>query len=524
MQPFLLHHLLRLSAERHPQRTAVVEGERALTYRELDALSGRVAGALVEAGVRPGDRVGLLCPKSLESVAAIFAILKAGGIYVPLDPHAPPRRNARILAGTDAGVLVASAALARQLLASPDAPSCVRSALLVNRGAIEPLPCRSLGWEVAASARATTVAEGCDGRPAYILHTSGSTGVPKGVAISHLGALTFVHMAAEFFAISEEDRLGAHAPFHFDLSVFDLFVAIRNGAAIVLVPDHLGAFPARLAELVETTRITVWNSVASVVALLAERGNLDARNLDALRLVVFSGDVLPLKHLRRVRDRMRNAALYNVYGQTEANSSTYYRVGAIPDREGWRIPIGRPFPNFEVFAVDDQGAPVERPGQVGELHVCGSTLALGYWRDAAKTAASFVESPVHAWPTRAYRTGDLVTLDENGDLQFLGRRDRQVKTRGHRVQLDEIEVVLNGHAAVREAAAVDIPDDVLGARIAAFVHRVGDVSAPALLDHCSRALPAYMVPETIHFLEELPRTLSGKIDRQSLRQLHSAKP
>jgi amino acid adenylation domain-containing protein len=519
MHPFLLHHLLRLSAERHPQRTAVIEGERALTYSELDAMSGRVATALAHLGVRCGDRVGLLCPKMLETVAAIFGILKAGAIYVPLDPHAPPQRNARILAGTDAAVLVASGPLARRLLASPDVRSGVHSVLVVGGTAAETLPCRTLEWDAIASLPPAPAVELSDARPAYILHTSGSTGVPKGVVISHLAALTFVHMAGDFFAISAEDRLGAHAPFHFDLSVFDIFVAIRCGAAIVLVPDNLGAFPARLAELIESARITVWNSVASVVALLAERGNLGARDLASLRLVLFSGDVLPLKHLRRARERMPAAVFYNVYGQTEANSSTFYRVGDVPADDRWRLPIGRPFPNFEVFALGERGERVERPGQVGELYVCGTTLALGYWRDPPRTAASFVESPLHPWPARAYRTGDLVTLDANGDLQFLGRRDRQVKSRGHRVQIDEIDVVLNGHPAVREATVVDVPDELLGARLVAFVRRSCDVSTADLLDHCSRALPAYMIPERIHFLEELPRTVTGKIDREALRLL-----
>jgi amino acid adenylation domain-containing protein len=517
MHPFLLHHLLRATAERHPLGTAVVEGARSLRYAELASLSARCAAVLADLGVRRGDRVGLLCPKSLESVVAIFGVLQAGGVYVPLDPHAPPQRNGRILAGTDAAVLVASSPLARRLLASPEAGAPVRAALLVDGTPAEPLPCRSAGWEAVLAAPELPPAGPPDTQPAYVLHTSGSTGVPKGVAISHLGALSFVNMAAEHFAVSPEDRLGAHAPFHFDLSVFDLFAAVRNGAAIVLVPDNLGAFPARLAELVEAAGITVWNSVASVVALLAERGNLDARELGRVRLVLFSGDVLPAKHLRRARARMPRAVFYNVYGQTEANSSTFYRVDDVPDDDSWRVPIGRPFPNFDVFALDEHGARVERPGQVGELHVCGSTLALGYWRDPAKTAAAFVESPLHPWPCRAYRTGDLVTVDERGDLRLLGRRDRQVKVRGHRVQLDELEVVLNGHPAVRHAAAIDVPDELLGARLVAFVHRSGDVSAPDLLDHCSRALPPYMVPERIHFLEELPRTVTGKIDRQALR-------
>lgn len=519
MRTFLLHQLLARTAERHPDRAAVVLDTRALTYGELDALSGRLATVLAEEGVRPGDRVGLLLPKSPESVAAIFAILKAGAAYVPLDPQAPPLRNGRILAGCGAAALVAATSLARPLAAVPEVGAGLRCALLAGGLPPEPLPWRAVPWEAAATAPAARGAEVPDTWPAYLLHTSGSTGAPKGVTHSHLGALAFVDMAADFFAISAEDRLAAHAPLQFDLSVFDLFAAVRNGARVVLVPDHLGAFPARVAELVEAAKITVWSSVASAVALLSERGNLEARRLDAVRLVLFSGDVLPVRHLRRLRARLPNAGLYNVYGQTEANSSTFHRIGDVPPGDRWRIPIGRPFPNFEVFALDEAGARVERPGQIGELHVCGATLALGYWGDPARTAAAFVQSPLHPWPCRAYRTGDLVTLDERGDLVFLGRRDRQVKSRGHRVQLDELEGVLSAHPAVRDAAAVDVPDEILGARVVAFVRRAGDVSAPDLLEHCGRALPRYMIPERIVFLDELPRTSTGKIDRSALRRL-----
>jgi acyl-coenzyme A synthetase/AMP-(fatty) acid ligase len=214
---------------------------------------------------------------------------------------------------------------------------------------------------------------------------------------------------------------------------------------------------------------------------------------------------------------MPRAEFYNVYGQTEANSSTFYRVREMPPDDQWKIPIGRPFPNFEVFALDDSGRPVTEAGQVGELHVCGSTVALGYWLDPEKTGASFVENPLVPWPGRVYRTGDLVALDANGDLLFRGRRDRQVKSRGYRIQIDEIDLVLHAHPAVRAAAAVDVPDDVLGARIVAFVRLGEGVPVADLLDFCSRSLPPYMVPEAIRLVEEFPRTATGKIDRGALR-------
>jgi len=518
MGVYLLHHLLTRSAEKHPDRTALIHGERTLTYAELDQQSGRLATLLVQTGVRPGDRVGILVKKSPESVVAIFGILKAGGVYVPLDPQAPPQRQGLVLSGCDISVLVASSALAGQLLAMPEGGVGVKSAVLTDGSLPKETPWRTLAWEEVALAPEAPPVEISDTRPAYILHTSGSTGVPKGVTISHSNALAFVDMAADFFDVGVDDRVAGHAPFHFDLSVFDLFTAVRNGATLVLVPENLGPFPARLTQFIETSGITIWNSVASVVALMAERGNLGDRNFDALRLVLFSGDVLPVKHLRRVREMMPKTDVYNLYGQTEANSSTFYQVGEIPDDECWKIPIGRPFPNFEVFALNEKGEAVRRPGEIGELHVCSATVALGYWRDTEKTATSFVENPLRPWPGRVYRTGDLVTFDEDGNLLILGRRDRQVKSRGYRIQIDEIDLVLNSHPEVREATVVDISDEVLGSRILAFV-QAGNLSGLDLLDFCSRSLPPYMLPETIHFLEEFPRTATGKVDRNVLRTM-----
>ena len=206
-------------------------------------------------------------------------------------------------------------------------------------------------------------------------------------------------------------------------------------------------------------------------------------------------------------------------GRPRPIRSTFYRVGEIPADPSWKIPIGKPFPNFEIFALDEDGKPIGRPGEVGELHVYAATVALGYWQDTEKTAAAFVDHPLHPWPGKVYRTGDLVTLDDAGNLLFLGRRDRQVKSRGYRIQIDEIDWALNSHPAVEKGTAVDIPDDVLGSRIVAFVRLTAGGAADDILDFCSRLLPPYMLPERIVLLPEFPCTGTGKIDRNALRSL-----
>ena len=478
-----------------------------MTYAELHRRSDRLASGLKELGVNPGDRVGILLNKSIESMVVIFGILKAGASYVPIDTLAPRSRVEYILDRCDIRVLITTPEGAGKILPRSGANPSLKIILL---------PADELFGERTAPFDPIDFS---DTNPAYILHTSGSTGMPKGVGLSHLNALTFVDMAAEYFHIEKEDRLACHAPLQFDLTVFDLFVAVRNGATIVLVPETLSIFPMKLAQFIDEAKITVWNSVASVLSLLAERGRMDRFRFDSLRAVIFSGDLLPARHLRKLKTLLPHVRFFNVYGQTEANSSMCYPIGEVPEGDGWRMPIGKAFPNFEVFALDELRQVVRRRGEVGELYVRGSSVATGYWGDPEKTSGAFVTDPSSMLSNRkVYRTGDLVTLDRNGDYLFLGRKDRQVKCRGYRVQLDEIESVLNNHPSVKEAVVLALPDDLVGNRILAHIAAVdgGKLTEMEVFDYCNKTLPGYMVPEKCIFHERFPKTATGKTDRNSL--------
>lgn len=519
---YLLHHLLTQSAAASPETTAVVFKEQSLSYRELEAQANRMAHALAAQGVARGDRVGILLNKSLESIVSVYGILKAGGIYVPLDPTAPPARLCSIMKHCGVRVLVASREHLERVLSEGGEGVQLERAILAGRsGSQEPVAgVGCTGWDALALAPdSPTGPDGSDAAPAYILHTSGSTGTPKGVVISHLNALTFVEMAAQFFGIGAGDRLANHAPLHFDLSIFDIFCAAKGGGTLVLVPEALSAFPVRLADFLLRERITVWNSVASVLTKLAEQGALERLTLPELRLVHFSGDIMPVKYLKTLRACMPQAEFYNIYGQTEANSSLYFKVPDTVAHEAWKIPIGRPFPNFDVFAVDESGEVVNRPDQEGELHVLAATVALGYWNDPGRTLAQFTADPrnpsAHA---RVYKTGDLVRLDASGNFVFAGRKDHMVKSKGFRVELDEIEIVLNSHPDIRQAAVVAIPDDLAGSRIVAYVSpREGVQLDPSdLMRLCGNHLPKYMVPEQIMFRATLPTTSNSKVDRKAL--------
>jgi amino acid adenylation domain-containing protein len=533
MKKYLLHHLLEESVQRFPDRDAVVFKDRAMTYGELNHRSSQISSALEKMGVTAGDRVGIFMNKSIESLVFLFGILKAGAAYVPIDFLAPLNRVEYILKNCDIRIMFTAGEGAKKLFPFFETPSSLKK--IIVSGMHECLPSDKHKYpEILRAEKLFDEREShhehvdfSDTNPAYILHTSGSTGMPKGVGLSHLNSLTFVNMAAEFLQIEKEDRLACHAPLQFDLTVFDIFVAIERGATIVLVPENLSIFPMKLAQFIDEEKITVWNSVASVLSLLAEHGKMERFRFDSMRAVIFSGDILPVKYLRKLKGIMPQAQFYNVYGQTEANSSTCYQVTEIPEDEGWRIPIGKPFPNFEVFALGEENEIVVQPGQIGELYVRSSSVAVGYWNDEIRTAEAFVTDPRSGLANRkVYRTGDLVTLDENNNYLFLGRKDQQVKSRGYRIQLNEIEAIINNHPGIKEAVVVAIPDELVGNRIISHVSTINgiEVTEIEILNYCNKTLPTYMLPEKIIFHETLPKTPTGKTDRKSLRDYSQFNP
>jgi len=514
---YLLQQLLTESVQRHPDKPAVRARGRSVTYGELDVRSSQLARLLRERGVAPGDRVGLFFPKSIESAIAMLGVLKAGAIYVPLDPHAPVRRVAAI--AEDCGV--------RGLITTPERLAALplrdlACAVLVSgeapaTGDVRAIP--QIPWSALETLPATAPPESAiESDLAYILYTSGSTGTPKGVMLTHRNALTFVDWCAAAFRIGPDDRLSNHAPLHFDLSVFDVYNTLAAGATVSLIHEEITVFPQRLAALLEDHGITVWYSVPSALVYLLLHGDLAARDLDHLRLILFAGEVFPMKYLRQLADLLPRAELYNLYGPTETNVCTYHRVDRFRLAGQERLPIGRACANTETVVLDEQGNLVPTGG-TGELYVRGPSVTPGYWGDADKSRRALVDDPRP--PHRGeklYRTGDLVTFDAHGEYLFLGRRDNQVKSRGYRIELGDIEAALYSHPGVVEAAVVAVPDEDIGSRLRAYVAlRVGEsVSPTALQAHCAARVPRYMVPEHIEVRGELPRTSTGKTDRTRL--------
>jgi amino acid adenylation domain-containing protein len=515
---YLLHQLLTRSAERHPDKAAVSVGGRTLTYRDLDAQSNQLAHFLRERGLRKGDRVGMFFPKAVESLVAMLGIGKAGGVYVPMDAQQPVQRTAYLIQNCAMSGVITNGALLQALGPALNVPlgfALVTGDLPAGSGW-----CPTFAWSSLNGAPSNKV-PACGETSmdlAYILYTSGSTGRPKGVMISHLNALTFVNWCSETFRIRPEDRLSNHAPLHFDLSVFDIYNALEAGATVCIVPPEIAAFPSSLAGWIESQQITVWYSVPSALILLLLHATARLTGLKRLRTVLFAGDVFPMKYLRQLADLLPEAEMYNLYGPTETNVCTYYKVdrGLLASQE--RLPVGRGCENTEVFAVTDRNT-VAQTGETGELYVRGPGVTCGYWGDADKTRKMFVPHPFQPYlEDKVYKTGDLVKLLEDGSYDFLGRIDSMVKSRGYRIELGEIEAALLSHPGVREASAIPLRDEEIGARIKAVIvaHDGAELSTTALLQHCNSRIPKYMIPEFIEFRDTLPKTSTGKIDRVKL--------
>ncbi|GAA2133478.1 amino acid adenylation domain-containing protein [Streptomyces synnematoformans] len=485
----LLHELVTRAARRSPEALAVHAPDGELSYRRLDEAAGLYADALAARGVAPGDRVVLWAGKSLQLVAAMQGCLRLGAVYVPVTESNPPSRLALICDGCTPALVLADADGARR---AADA----------GFGAAPVVTFEALLADAPASGAGATVALTPDD-PAYILYTSGSTGEPKGVCLSHRNALAFVGWAGELLRIGPHDRLSNHAPFNFDLSVFDLYAAFHAGASVHLISQQMAYAPEQLVRFLREQELTAWYSVPSALTLMVAKGGLlDEETPPGLRVCLVAGEPFPLPLAQQLRRHWPGVRIFNWYGPTETNVCTSYEVTGADLERTTPLPIG-------TMASGDERelAPLERDGdgpeEAYELRVTGPSVMLGYWGRPAQTGA--------------YATGDLVRLDPEGNLEYLGRRDQMVKIRGQRVELGEIEAVIGSHPDIEDVAAV-----VVGTGLDAALHAVAVAvpgRTPTLLGlkmWSAERLPSYMVLDVLHLVDELPRTPNGKKDRRRI--------
>ncbi|RCX16304.1 amino acid adenylation domain-containing protein [Anaerobacterium chartisolvens] len=533
MDKYLLHHLFKDSAIKYPGNTAVIEGDKRITYRELDEKSSLVARTLIRSGLKPGEVVAVYINKSIEAIISFLGVLKAGAAYIPIDGnYSPCTRISTILDISETAFVLTNTGNWNYFLSNCkdrskfDELNIVFTDNLYN----ESSPLSYMG-DIDLKGKCVFVGEsdGYDGVDvevpavsedlAYILYTSGSTGVPKGVMLSHLNALTFVNWAVNYFNTNDSDIFSSHAPFHFDLSVFDIYAALSSGGAVNLIPFQTGQNPRLLFDWISKSGITLWYSVPSVWIAIMNHANPDFTKIGSMKKILFAGEEFPNVYLRRLMEAFPAADYYNLYGPTETNVCTAYHVKAASEVTDEPVPIGEACANTEIVVLNDKMEPADI-GEEGELFVRGTTVTKGYYKNSERTELVYIKSPLKRHNgERLYRTGDLVVRLDERNYRFIGRIDNMVKISGFRIELQEIVTALLKVDFIEEAAVEAVYNEERGSKILhGFIKvRPGHkCSIMMLKEYCSEKLPYYMIPEAFVVLDEMPRNANGKIDSKKL--------
>lgn len=521
MNRYLLTQALDGWAEIAPERMALRCESDQLSYGELAQMSDQLATILINQGIQKNDRVGIYMNKSIKSVVSLYGIMKAGAAYVPLDPLAPVDRVRFVMQDCGIKIAISSPTKAENIVEMQS--SGLELDAVIGLGDVDEVGVRAIAWEQVFEQPYSRKPEVdvVEQDLAYILYTSGSTGVPKGIMHTHRSGLSFANWATETYGLERDDRLSNHAPLHFDLSTFDIFAGHIAGAATVVIPEGITKFPTSMAKLIEDERITVWYSVPFALIQMLLRADLPSRDLSALRWVLFAGEPFPTKHLRSIMNQIPHARFSNLFGPTETNVCTFYNVSPLDPEVDDPIPIGVPCANVEALIVDHDDASVGLD-EAGELLIRGGVVMRGYWGQPQKTRDGFFQKEsIRGSVDKYYRTGDLVRRRSDGNLEYLGRKDRQIKTRGYRVELDEIEVAFLAIAGVEQVAVYPLSDGQGSNLIhAAVIPTDGKILQPEELEsELAKRLPAYAIPVSIQVRDGFPRTSTGKIDRRALQEM-----
>ncbi|MEG1011667.1 MAG: amino acid adenylation domain-containing protein [Ruthenibacterium sp.] len=498
MQISVLEYLER-SAERLPQKAAFADESNTLSFARLLHCARAVGTVLIRQGAKTRTPIAVLTEKSALTVAGFLGAVYAGCFYVPLDVKHPSARLQTILQVLQPDILLVD----EENRALAEALSFEGTIVFLEQAA-QDTPDGVLLCAVREQAT--------DLDPLYANFTSGSTGVPKGVVVGHRSVIDFIDQFTAIFSITQADVLGNQAPFDFDVSVKDIYSGLATGATVQLIPRAYFSQPVKLMDYLCERKPSTLIWAVSALCFVTTMQGLAYKTPQSVRQIIFSGEVMPIKHLNLWREFLPDARYVNVYGPTEITCNCFYYILDRAFSQGETLPLGRPFPNEKILLLDEQNRPVTEPGILGEICVCGTALALGYYNDFERTQASFVQNPLNkAYPERMYRTGDLARYQEDGSLVYASRKDFQIKHMGHRIELGEIETVLQTQAGVNRACCIYWPEKK---RLLAFYDGVGEKSA--LLTALQAVLPPFMQPNAMVHQDVLPMTKNGKIDRQKL--------
>jgi len=493
------------TVSRLPQAVAVRDPGRDLTFSALYKSALACAAQIIKSSPETHQPIAIFLPKSAEALIAVCAILASGNCYVPLDIKSPESRLSAILDSLGSPLIITTSSrletltrlgipASRIILIDALSETADPAALTLHRSAI------------------------IDTDPAYIIFTSGSTGTPKGVVISHRSIIDYIEWARSVYPVSANDRIASQAPLYFDNSTLDIYLCLACGATFVIVPDQLFAFPAKLMPFLRDEAISMIFWVPSVLVNTANLKALDGISLPSLDKVLFAGEVMPNKHLNYWRNRLPHALFSNLYGPTEITVDCTYLMVDREFSDDEPLPIGIPCRNSDVIILDEQDHRITQAGQIGELCVRGSSLALGYWNDPEKTSRAFVQNPLQShYPERIYRTGDLVNLNDRGEIMFIGRKDSQIKHMGYRIELGEIETALLGCPGIENGCVLY---NTAKKEITALYTATEDIPMATLRSELGKNLPQYMLPRTAIRLEIMPLSANGKIDRLALQNTY----
>lgn len=518
---YMLHSVFLDSVTKFGHRIAIEEEEgQTITYQALDMLSNRFANCFeeVKKGKNPSPYVGILSSVNSASIAAVLGCLKMGCAYVPLDEHAPSERLLHIIISTGLDTLVIDSFWAekhKELLKHPQ----LKRILFLNEhfqdfaknGELKPY-CEHY------SNSHPQVSDSL----AYILHTSGSTGIPKGIMLTHRNARTFVDWMHKEFQVTCDDIVMSRAPFKFDLSVFDIFNTFKAGAKLVCYQWNKkreeGLKHNSYVKLMERTKATILYTTPSTFISLMNHGGLGETKLNLSR-IMYAGEPFFVPQLQKLMRLLPNTQIANIYGPTETNIITYYWIDHVEDFMT-SIPLGYVVDDTEILVVREDLKSLCAIGEIGELWCRGGTVTLGYLGMPEKTKECLVQSPFHSYPCYFWRTGDFGFLDEKGVLHYRGRRDHMVKVKGYRIEIGEIEQVLAKHESLDEYAVVAIPDEKYGNRLFCYYTCLPGktLETEELKHYVGLKLPEYFVPYQFIRKQEMPKTSSGKIDRVLLAQ------
>ncbi len=456
-----------------------------------------------------GDRVVCCLPKSIDAIAVMGGVLLAGATYVPIDPESPPERAAFMLRDAMARALVTDAAHVERLRLDEATAGTGTSVIVISGGMA-----RAPDAVPDPAASMSDVVHVDPGDPSHILYTSGSTGMPKGVVLPHRANVAFVEWFSRKLGTGATDRFASHAPLHFAMSIFDVFMAQRNGGALVLIDATTAKDPLRLAPLIARERPTIWFSTPSILSALESYGHLERHDCSSLRFVLFAGEPFPVPRLRRLMRQWPSPRYFNLFGATETNVRFWHEAPRpLPDDLTGYLPIGHPLDHFDAMILD--GDRVVAEGEAGELLLSGEGILSGYWNRPELNARAFhVDGSGRRW----FRSGDVVVRDAGGTYHFRGRVDRMVKRHGYRIELAEVEAALAAHPEVAGSGSVAVLDESAGVRIVSFVTLKG-AQAPSVIElktFCAGVLPAWMIPDQFIVVASLPQTSTGKTDYQAL--------